>query len=266
MKMLHDNVAPSLSAFTRAIPKRDRQVWDVPGHIPSSPYKIRIVRTQEQLDNVVAVRCQAYSERLQALASKVQQPGPLDFTHDPIVLIAENSLTGEAVGTLRVNTGPQILELLQDVQLPDDLTQHRVAFVSRMAVIGDVHDRPLVRNLLQKAVFQLSVAKQLSRILLLAVHPRERLFYRCGFRDVFSDGAPRFPRFLDYFPVKALYADTYALEREWKEEKHPLYDFLFRTFHPEIEVFSSVSSVTQRSNEPTRSGDRAQSSETFVVN
>ena len=266
MKIVHDNVENPLSTFKRAVSRQERQPWEVPGHVPSSPYKVRIVRTQDQLDSVVAVRCQAYSEKLQALASKVQQPGPLDFTHEPIVLIAENVASGEAVGTLRVNTGPQVLDLLQDVHLPGELIRERVAFVSRMAVIGDVHDRPLVRNLLQKAVFQLSVAKQLSRILLLAVHPRERLFYRCGFKDVFRDGAPRFPKFLDHFPVKALYADTYALEREWKEEKHPLYDFLFRTFHPEIEIFASVSSIAQRSNEPSRSGDRAHSSETFVVN
>lgn len=266
MKMLHDDVGTSPPGFKRKVSSRDRKPWDIPGHLPTSPYRVRIVRTQEQLDSVVAVRCQAYGDKLQALASKVQQPGPLDFTHDPIVLIAENCMTGEAVGTLRVNTGPQILDLLKDVQLPEDLTTERVAFVSRMAVIGDVHDRPLVRNLLQKAVFQLAVAKQLSRIVLLAVHPRERLFYRCGFKDVFSDGAPRFPKFLDYFPVKALYANTYALEREWRAEKHPLYDFLFRTFHPEIEVFASVSSVAQRSNEPVRSSDPAHSADTFVVN
>jgi hypothetical protein len=266
MKMLHDNIENSITGLKRALTKQERQTWEVPGHTASSPYRIRIVRTKEQLESVVAVRCQAYSEKLQALASKVQQPGPLDFTHEPIVLVAENGLTGEAVGTLRVNTGPQILDLLQDVQLPADLVCERVAFVSRMAVIGTVPERQLVRNLLQKAVFQLAVAKQLSRILLLAVHPRERLFYRCGFRDVFADGAPRFPKFLDHFPVKALYADTYSLEREWREENHPLYDFLFRTFHPEIEVFASVSSSTQRSNEPSRSSGRSHSPETFVVN
>ena len=227
--------------------------WEVPGHIPSTPYSIRIVRTSAQLQAAVEVRYQAYSEKLQALASKVSQPGPLDFAHEPIVLLAENRLTGEAIGTMRLNTGPSILDMLDDINLPDNIMGERVAFVSRMAVVGTVAERQLVRNLMQKAVFQLCIAKQLNRILLLAVEPRERLFYRCGFSDVFEDGKARYPAFLDKFPVKALYADTYAMERHWKEQKHPLYDFLFRTFHPEIEVFSSLSSVGRRSNEPARS-------------
>jgi hypothetical protein len=239
--------------------------WEIPGHIPASPFSIRIVRTPDQLQSAVDVRYEAYSEKLQALASKVRQPGPLDFSHDPIVLLAENRLTEKPVGTLRINTGPNILDMLDDIHLPDNIANERVAFVSRMAVTGSVHERQLVRNLLQKAVFQLCIAKQLTRILLLAVEPRERLFYRCGFSDVFADGKARHPVFLDRFPVKALYADTYGMERLWKEEKHPLYDFLFRTFHPEIEVFSSLSSLGRRSDESARIRQEHQAPEPLWV-
>ncbi len=255
MKLQNDpdrSFGPSLG-FSDSPRESSRTPWEIPGHIPASPYSVRIVRTPDQLQAAVDVRYQAYSEKLQALASKVSQPGELDFKHGPVVLLAENRLTGAPVGTLRLNTGATILEMLADIDLPDTIVRERVAFVSRMAVIGMVQERQLVRNLMQKAVFQLCIAKQLNRMLLLAVEPRERLFYRCGFSDVFVDGQARHPAFLDRFPVKALYADTYSMERLWKEEGHPLYDFLFRTFHPEIEVFSSLSSLGQRSNEPAYS-------------
>jgi hypothetical protein len=251
--------------FGRAHASSSETRWEVPGHVPASPYSIRIARTALQLQTAVEVRYQAYSEKLQALASKVKQPGPLDYEHEPVVLLAESRLTGEAVGTLRLNTGPGILGMLDDIDLPDNILGERVAFVSRMAVVGTVHERQLVRNLMQKACFQLCIAKQLNRMLLLAVEPRERLFYRCGFSDVFEDGKARHPAFLEHFPVKALYADTYGMERHWKEQKHPLYDFLFRTFHPEIEVFSSLSSLGHRSNEPARAMREMQTIEPLWV-
>jgi hypothetical protein len=236
--------------FARPVREMPEIAWAAPGHDAASPYTIRIVRKPDQLQSAIDVRYQAYSEKLQALASKVRQPGPLDFEHGPVVLLAENRLTGEPVGTLRLNTGPSFLDLLRDMALPANIVKERTAFVSRMAVTGPVQERQLVRNLMQKAVFQLCIAKQLNRILLLAVEPRERLFYRCGFSDVFPDGESRHPAFLDGFPIKALYADTYSMERLWRGEKHPLYEFLFRTFHPEIEVFSSLSSLGHRGNEP----------------
>lgn len=236
--------------FARPARETFDPTWEIPGYTAASPYTVRIVRKPDQLQLAVEVRYQAYSEKLQALAAKVRQPGPLDFSHGPVVLLAENRLTGEAVGTLRLNTGASFLSLLEDIKLPPNIVKERTAFVSRMAVTGTVQERQLVRNLMQKAVFQLCIAKQLNRILLLAVEPRERLFYRCGFSDVFEDGGSRHPAFLDGFPVKALFADTYSMERVWRGEKHPLYDFLFRTFHPEIEVFSSLSSLGHRIDEP----------------
>ena len=246
MKMLDESIDRSFFGSSK---RAEPVPWEIPGHVPASPYRVCIVRTSRQLQLAVDVRYQAYSEKLQALASKVQQPGALDFDHEPIILLAEDRIRNQAVGTLRINTGRGILEMLQDIDLPETIVDERVAFVSRMAVIGTVAERQLVRNLMQKAVYQLCIAKQLTRILLLAVEPRERLFYRCGFGDVFADGRARHPKMLDGFPVKALFADTYSMERAWRDQKHPLYDFLYRTFHPEIEVFSSLSSIAQRSDE-----------------
>jgi len=235
--------------FARPVREAPEGLWELPDQAADSAYVVRIVRTPDQLQSAINVRYQAYSEKLQALAASVRQPGPLDFAHGPVVLLAQNRLSGEAIGTLRLNTGPSFLSMLKDIRLPVNIVKERTAFVSRMAVTGPVQERQVVRNLMQKAVFQLCIAKQLNRILLLAVEPRERLFYRCGFSDVFEDGESRHPEFLDGFPVKALYADTYSMERLWREERHPLYDFLFRTFHPEIEVFSSLSSSGHRLNE-----------------
>lgn len=251
MKMVDESV-PSDNryfGFKRPGLVTTKPAWEIPGHVPASPYRIRIARTSEQLQSAVNVRFQAYSKKLQALASKVKQPGILDYTHEPVILLAEDRTTGQAVGTLRINSGSSILDMLDDIDLPANIVEERVAFVSRMAVVGTVQERHLVRSLLQKAVFQLCIAKQLNRILLLAVEPRERLFYRWGFSDVYADGNARFPEFLDKFPVKALFIDTYSVERLWREQAHPLYDFLFGTFHPEIEVFASLSSIAQRSNE-----------------
>jgi len=36
-------------------------------------------------------------------------------------------------------------------------------------------------------------------------------------------------------------AEVISAERRWKESHNPLYEFMFSSYHPDIEIFSSVS-------------------------
>jgi hypothetical protein len=150
-----------------------------------------------------------------------------------------------------------MLTMMDDIQLPGEITNGQVAYVSRMAVVGDGRQKAAVRKLLEKAMFQLCAAKQLRTVLILAVVPRERLFHHWGFTDVFPDQMPRYPRFLNEVAVRVLQCETYSIERTWREMKHPMYDFHFRTFHPELEIFMSVSSLERRSGESREATSRS---------
>ena len=71
-----------------------------------------------------------------------------------------------------------------------------------------------------------------------------------GFKDIFEDRLPRHPEFLNRVPIRALAMDVVTLERHWREMNHPMYEFIFNTYHPEIEVFSSVTSIRRRARRP----------------
>ncbi len=230
-----------------------REEHPISGHIPSTNFRVRVVRSPEQLHGVVSVRKEAYLSRLPELAEQVSLPEALDYSHGAIVLLAEDRNTGRPYGTLRLNTGREMLAMMEDIHLPSKIVDGEVAYISRMAVVGDAKQKSAVRRLIEKAMFQLCAAKQLRTVLILAVVPRERLFQHYGFSDVFHDALPRHPLFLNNIPVRALQCETYTIERTWREKKHPLYDFFFRTFHPELEIFMSVSSLERRSGEPRAS-------------
>lgn len=213
---------------------------------PSTPYRVRLVRTDQDLDAVVAVRREAYGSKLQALADQVGKPEGFDYHHGAVILLLEDRNTGKPLATTRLNTGHGLLPIMADMELPGFITSSPIGYVSRMAIVGEAISKPEIRILLDKAVFQLCQAKQIRNMLIFAVVPRQRIFMSRGFRDIFEDRQPRHPAFLNGVPIRALAMDVVTLEREWKALKHPMYSFIFDTFHPEIEVFSVVTSVRWR--------------------
>lgn len=217
-----------------------------PGFRPSTPYRVRLVQTDAEIDAVVAIRREAYGSRLQALANQVGKPEDFDFNHGPVILLLEDRLTGRPLATTRLNTGRGLLPIMADMQLPDFITNHSIGYVSRMAIVGEAQRKPEIRILIDKAVFQLCQAKQIRNMLIFAVVPRQRIFMSRGFRDIFEDCQPRHPAFLNHVPIRALCMDVVTLERQWHAANHPMYEFIFDKVHPEIEVFSGVSSARRR--------------------
>jgi hypothetical protein len=47
-------------------------------------------------------------------------------------------------------------------------------------------------------------------------------------------------------PVRLMALEVNTVERKGKEAAHPLYKFMFLDFHPDIEIFSSVSGMWSR--------------------
>lgn len=242
--------APSDPAAPGAQP---RPVFDALS--ASSPYRVRLVNSADDLDAVVAVRREAYGARLQALADQVGLPEAFDYSHGAVILLLERSDTAEPFGTIRLNTGHGLLQVMSDMALPAFITDNEIGYVSRMAITGPARQRPLIRALLDKAIFQLCAAKQIRNMLIFAVVPRERMFMTRGFRDIFDDGLPRHPQFLNRVPIRALSLDVVTLERDWRASNHPLYSFFFEQYHAEIEIFASVTSIVRRVEQRDRATD-----------
>ena len=219
-------------------------------HIPQAQMaprlRIRIARTEEQIQQAVAVRYQAYAEKLTGLASDVAFKEDLDRTVDPVILLAEDADTSQVIATARLNSGPGIRELLAQINLPPSYAKDRLGYFSRMAAVGSPVAKKIARGLLHKALLQICVAKQVDRMLLLVGNVRSKLYMPWGFQPVFPKGQLLRPEMVQGRPVNLFQLETRRAEATALELGGPLYDFLFKTYHEEIEIFSSLSSIPSR--------------------
>ena len=214
---------------------------------PQAPrLRIRIARTEEQIQQAVTVRYQAYAERLVGLAKDVAEKEDLDRLVDPVILLAEDADTSRVIATARLNSGPGIREVLDQIDLPASYAHDRLGYFSRMAAVGDPIEKKMARGLLHKALLQICIAKQVDRMLLLVGDARSKLYMPWGFKPVFTRDTPLRPDMVNGRQVNLFELETRGAEAKALELGKPLYDFLFRTYHGEIEVFSSLSSVPSR--------------------
>lgn len=210
----------------------------------SLPIRVRVVRTENQLSKAIKVRADAYGRHTPAFADALRVVEPDDVDRSSLVLLAESKITGEAVGTLRIHTNfdsPTYLERV--LTLPAFLRGTGIAYVTRLAVAGGPNGSS-VKLALFKALYRYCLATQISWILAVAREPVDRDLARLGFLDILPQGQKlRRPADFGEVDVRPLYFDVLEAEHRWREARHPLYDFMVRKIHPDIEIFASVSSA-----------------------
>ncbi len=213
----------------------------------TSDLRVRLVRTADQMNKVVEFRRKAYARfpSQDALMSKIEDA---DLDSSAVLVIAENVASEEVLGTMRVHCGSDyVLRRFPDLSLPDKLKTERLCFVTRLAVSApDVKLHAFVRALLFKACYQISVAAQTTEMLVV-IHPRRTWQFRqLTFRSLSNDNTPVRLAALGYEPLVAMAANVSEYGQRLSEINSPLYEFTFSTFHPEIEVFQSISTVESR--------------------
>ena len=137
--------------------------------------------------------------------------------------------------------------MLAQIDLPAAYVNDRLGYFSRMAAVGSPVAKKIARGLLHKALLQICVAKQVDRMLLLVGNVRSKLYMPWGFQPVFPQTNLLHPEIVHGRPVNLFQLETRKAEATALQLGGPLYDFLFRTYHEEIEVFNSLSSVPSRS-------------------
>lgn len=222
--------------------------------IANSELRVRLVRTTEQMNRVVAFRRRAYARfpSQDALMSRVED-GDLDSS--AVLVVAENVSSGIVLGTMRVHCGSDyVLRRFPDLPLSAEFASKRLSFVTRLAVeAADPSTHAFVRSLLFKSCYQVCVASQASEMLVV-VHPRRTWQFRLlSFEPLHDKKEPVRLAALGYEPLVAMSAHVPSIGRRLRELNTPLHEFIFSSFHPEIEVFQSISSVESRRESATRS-------------
>jgi len=204
------------------------------------PFVVRLVRTESHLQKAVAVRAQAFLRHAPRFGLRLSAPEDADRKKGNVVFLAESKLTGDPVGSIRIETNTNYrTELEKLIKLPNSLQNGTLAQVSRLGVSSS-NEGSLAKHSLFKAIYLFALATQIDHLIVAARSPVDKEFIRLGFREIFEE-----PILLS-FPSQGekllkLFAFTVAsAEREWLDREHPLYDFMIATYHPDIEIFSSV--------------------------
>lgn len=210
------------------------------------PFRVRIVRNDAQLEQAVRIRAEAYSRHVPTLGEVLAEPEPVDRNPDSIVFLAEGKVDEEPLGTIRIQTNfVSPLSIEKSVELPEQFRGRPLAGVSRLGVKAGARGR-LVKLALFKAMHRYCLAKQVEWVLIGARPPLDKEYLDLGFFDVFPDREPRPLLSANGIAHRILAFDVQGAERHALASNHPLYSFMFRRFHPDIEIFASVSNMWSR--------------------
>ena len=210
------------------------------------PFSVRIVRTEEHLSKAIEIRAAAYGRHFPEIGERFRDPEEADRAPFSLVLLAESKETGEALGTLRIETnfkGPLSVETL----MPEasQYAGKTIAFVTRLGV-KQCPEANFIKLTLFKALHRYCLACQIEWIVVIARPPMDRQYLKLSFMDVYRGGELIPIAWADNVPMRLLVLEAVSLERKWRSIRHPLYKFFFTDYTPDITIFSSVTGVWGR--------------------
>ena len=207
------------------------------------PFRVRIVRNEEQLSKAVHIRAEAYERHWPNLFHQLQAPEAQDRNPNSLIFLAERKSDGTAVGTMRVDTNLVTpLPVTQNIDLPAQFSSRTIAYVTRLGV-KQGSTGSLVKLALFKSLHRYCIAKQLYWMLVGVRPPGDRDYLRLGFEDIFVEGELVPIISSGGIPVRLMAFEVISAERRWFASNHPLYKFMFSDHHPDIEIFSSVNGM-----------------------
>jgi hypothetical protein len=204
------------------------------------PFRVAVVVSEEELQRVQKLREAAYGHHLPALAAHFGKPDPVDRWPDVTVFFAEDKVSGRVVGSARLQCNrTRPLQIEQSIELPEKLRGRPLAEITRMSVIPG-YPQP-VKLALVKAIHLYCVALQIGGIVCASRPSLMRQYTSLGFEDLYGDERLVPMAHGSNLDHRVLFRDPVTSEAHHRARRHPDYGFVFRTYHPDIEVFNRVS-------------------------
>jgi hypothetical protein len=201
----------------------------------SLPFTVRLVRSQTELDKAIQVRHAAYARHVPELAEKLKHPESLDVEPGVVVLLAESKVDGSPLGTMRIQTNQHMpLTLEQSIELPGWLKHHPLAEATRLGVAQDRIGR-LVKTALFKSFYQYCKTNGIEWMVIAGRSPLDRQYERLMFEDVYPDMGYIPLRHANNMPHRIMAFEVDSAEKKWRTAHHPLYNFVFQTYHPDLD-------------------------------
>ena len=209
---------------------------DAPMRSERLPFAVRIVRNEADLWKAVQIRHAAYARHVPGLAQSLTMPEPSDMEQGVVVLLAESKVDGSPLGTMRIQTNlHQRLPLEQSVDLPSWMGGMRMAEATRLGVT-EMRIGRVVKTVLFKAFYQYCERNQIEWMVVAGRAPIDRQYERLMFDEVFP-GQGYVPLLhAANMPHRVMSFNVDTAQARWRAAQHPLFNFVFRTAHDDIDV------------------------------
>ena len=232
---MNEQISPSISRLGRGLPiatstntSTGRQVEEV------LPFTVSIVKSEEDLAKAVRIRHSAYARHVPEFAETLREAEASDTEPGVVVFLAKSKLDGSPLGTIRIQTNqykPLCME--QSVELPDWLRPLRLAEATRLGVTDGKFGR-LITTVMCKAFYLYCKQIGAEWMVITGRSPIDRQYERILFEDVFPDrGYIPMPH-VGNLPHRVMASCVETAEARWTAARHPLFDFVFRSHHPDI--------------------------------
>ena len=205
-------------------------------------FRVAIARSSESLERASANRIAAYERhgfKIKDWTSfKSESVGSQSF----VSLVAEDKLTGMPIASARLQVSTQHeLSFLKELEISEKLNGLPLLCISRFSASSSKVGQE-AKMILMKAIYLYAVAKQVKQVFIFVDTPRARLYSSFGFKPVFKDDPVLTLSYNNEVPLRLLYISVVNLQSNVRNSSSRIYDCFFRLFHPDIEIFSSVSS------------------------
>jgi hypothetical protein len=205
-------------------------------HHERMPFTVRIVADEKALNKAVQVRQSAYERHVPDLARRLGSPEQSDREEGSVVLLAESKLDGAALGTMRIQTNAfKPLGLESSAPLPAWLKDCSMAEATRLGVSGGIRGS-VVKTMLFKAFYLYCVERHVEKMVIVARAPLDKQYEALLFDDVFAEKAFIPMAHVGYLPHRVMVFDVPSARLRWGAVGHPLYNFIFETIHPDIDL------------------------------
>ena len=202
-------------------------------------FEVCIASTEAELSQACIVRQVAYGHHLggEAVAgfSSVES---LDRAPGTAVLLCRDKVTGEVVGTARINVGHEAHSLLieRHVILPRQIATRLRAEVTRLAVLPGANG--LVKLCLMKAVYHYCLANGIDWLVIAARNDALGRTYRgLGFQDFLAPGQMMPLAYAGNLPHYIFTMDVQGAEPAWRQSGHRLLGFMMDMSQQDVPAF-----------------------------
>jgi len=200
------------------------------------PFTVRVVQTEADLWKAVQIRQAAYGRHVPEFAQLLKAPESCDREKGSVVLLAESKLDGSPLGSLRLQSNRYgKLGIEKSVELPEWLKYCSLAEGTRLGVSEGRIGR-VVKAALIKAFYLYCLESDIDWIVITARRPLDRQYEAFLYQDVYPGGEFIPMRHIGNIPHRVMAFEVKSGEARWAEADHPLFDFMCRTRHPDIDV------------------------------